>query len=108
MKKYEQKIERDYKKALEKFATKESAIRNAYQIALYQEIRYTLLDAVPWDNKMLFLEKSSLNENTIKAIENCKENIFEKIYDETICCYTKDYNWFDYKDLETFINEVFE
>ena len=107
MKKYEQKIERDYKKALEEFTTKESAIKNAYQIALYQEIKNALLDAVTWDG---FLEKSLslLNENTIKAIEKCKENIFEKIYDETICCNTKDYNWFDYKDLECFINEVFE
>lgn len=108
MNKYEQKIERDYTKALEEFTTKESAIENAYQIALYQEIKSSLLNVVSWDGERLLLEGSFLNKNTIKAIENCKENIFVKIYYETLSCDISEYNWFDYKDLETFINEVFK
>jgi len=108
MNKYGQKIESDYTKALEEFTTKESAIENAYQIALYQEIKSDLLNVLTWDGEGILLEGSFLNERTIKAIENCKENIFEKIFDETLSCNISEYNWFDYKDLETFINEVFE
>ena len=107
MNEYKTKIERDYEKALGEFTTKKSAIENAFQIALYQEIKETLLNVVSYNGEML-LENSFLKENTIKAIKNCKENIFIKIYYETLNCSTREYNWFYYKDLECFINEVFE